>query len=104
MSYFADQDVYRRFEKHNYVLSHSLIAMEFSAAGDHLTGGSFMKKELNERLFPVLCGVVVRCSRVESKGAGFESYRVICSHFLFFPVFCVVVFYKYIAKLVVIKD
>ena len=57
MSYFADEDVYRRFEKHNYVLSfiycHGicvyivfllLIASSVNAAGDHLAGGSFMEK------------------------------------------------------------
>ena len=57
MSYVADEDVYRRLEKHNYV--HSFIAMEYAftlfftvnssinAAGDHLAGGSFMEKALN---------------------------------------------------------
>ena len=56
MSYFADEDVYRRFEKYNYVLSFFhcygicvyivfslLIAL--NAAGDYLAGGSFMEEE-----------------------------------------------------------
>ena len=55
MSYFADEGVYRRFEKHNYVLSFmSLHCFVFftvnssvNAAGDHLAGGSFIKKVLN---------------------------------------------------------
>ena len=63
-SYFADEDVYRRFEKHNYVLSfihsfiHSLpcnmrlhcfftVNSSVNAAGDHLAGGSSMEKALN---------------------------------------------------------
>ena len=59
MSYFADEDVYRRFEKHNYVLSliHCHVICVYivfltvnslvNAAGDHLAVGSFMEKELN---------------------------------------------------------
>ena len=57
MSYFAVEDVYRRFEKHNYVLSfiycHGIcvyivfftVNSSVNAAGDHLAGGSFMEKE-----------------------------------------------------------
>ena len=44
-----------------------------------------------------LCGVVVRCSRVESKMPGSSPTELFNSTF-FFSVFCVVVFYKYIAK------
>ena len=69
---------------------HSFIAMEYAftlffavsssinAAGDHLAGGSFTEKELNERLFPKLrtqslwCSGEVYSRRVD--GAGFESY------------------------------
>ena len=60
MSHVTDEDVYRRFEKHNYVLSfiHSLpwnmrlhcffaVNSSINAAGDHLAGGSFTEKELN---------------------------------------------------------
>ena len=57
MSYFADEDVYRRFEKHNYVLSlihcrgiciyivFFAANSSINAAGDHLAGGSFTGKE-----------------------------------------------------------
>ena len=58
-SYFADEDVYRRLEKHNYVLSfihcHAIcvyivfftVNSSVNAAGDHLAGGSSMEKALN---------------------------------------------------------
>ena len=61
-----DENVYRRFEKHNYVLSfihnHGIyiyivfftVNSSINAAGDHLAGGSFMEKAVNERLFPEL--------------------------------------------------
>ena len=57
LSYFADEDVYRRFEMHNYVLSfihcHGICAYivfftvnsSVNAAGDDLAGGSFMEKK-----------------------------------------------------------
>ena len=57
MSYFADEDVYRRFEKHNYVLSlihcHGICVVivfftvnsSVNAAGYDLAGGSFVEKE-----------------------------------------------------------
>ena len=45
-----------------------------------------------------LCGVVVRCSRVEPMVPGSSPSELFFSFFLFFSVFCVVVFYKYIAK------
>ena len=45
-----------------------------------------------------LCGVVVRCSRVEPMVPGSSPTELFFSFFLFFSVFCVVVFYKYIAK------
>ena len=59
LSYVADENVYPRFEKHNYVLSfihcHGkcvyivffTVNSSFNEAGDHLAGGSFMEKELN---------------------------------------------------------
>ena len=59
MSYVADEDVYRRFEKHNYVLSfihcHRIcfyivffnVDSSINAAGDHLASESFMEKALN---------------------------------------------------------
>ena len=57
MSYFADEDVCRRYEKRNYVLSfidcHVIcvyivfftVNSSVNAVGDHLAGGSFMEKE-----------------------------------------------------------
>ena len=45
-----------------------------------------------------LCGVVVRCSRVKPMRPGSSPTELFFSFFLFFSVFCVVVFYKYIAK------
>ena len=47
---------------------------------------------------PLLCGVVVRCSRVEPRVKGSSPTKFFISCFFFFSVFCVVVFYKYIAK------
>ena len=44
------------------------------------------------------CGVVVRCSRVESKVAGSSPTELFLPTFFFFPFLCVFVFYKYIAK------
>ena len=105
MSYVADEDVYRLFEKHNYVLSfihcHGIcvyivffaVNSSINAAGDHLAGGSFMEKGLNQRLFPIFCGVVVRCSRVEPRVPGSSPIDLFFSFFLFFSVFFVVVFY-----------
>ena len=58
MSYVADDDMCRRFEKHNYVLSfihcHGIcvyiaffaVNSSINAAGDQLAGGSFTEKEL----------------------------------------------------------
>ena len=59
VSYVADKDVYRHFEKHNYVLSfihcHRIcvyivffaVNSSINAAGNHLAGRSFTVKELN---------------------------------------------------------
>ena len=59
VSYVADEDVYWRFEKHNYVLSfihcHGIcvyivfftVNSSSNAAGDHFAGGSVMEKALN---------------------------------------------------------
>ena len=61
MSYVADEDVYRRFEKYNYVLSFIhcygicvyivffTVNSSINAAGDNLAGGSFM-----EKTFPII--------------------------------------------------
>ena len=45
-----------------------------------------------------LCGVVVRCSRVEPKLQGSNPTEFYIPSFFFFSVYCVVVFFKYIAK------
>ena len=60
-------------------------------------------KRNKNKTFPIpyvisLCGVVVRCSRVESKVPGSSPTELFIPSSLFFPFFCVVVFYKYIAK------
>ena len=78
------------------------VNSSINAVGDHLADGSFTEKELNERLFPKLrtqslwCSGEVYSRRVD--GAGFESYRTLFFLLSFSSVFCVVVFYKYIAK------
>ena len=80
------------------------VNSSINAAGDHLAGGSFTEKELNnikdcsQHYVTSLCGVVVRCSRVEPMVPGSCPTELFFSFFLFFSVFCVVVFYKYISK------
>ena len=44
------------------------------------------------------CGVVVRCGCVEPKVQGSNPTEFFIPSFFLFSVFCVVVFYKYIAK------
>ena len=79
MSYVADEDVYRRFEKHNYVLSfihcHEIcvyIVFLLIIALSYVTSP---------------CGVVVRCSRVEPMVPGSSPTVLFFSFFLFFPFF-----------------
>ena len=55
-------------------------------------------KDFSQNYVISLCGVVVRCSRVEPMVQGSSPTELFFSFFLFFSVFCVVVFYKYIAK------
>ena len=116
MSYFADEDVYRRFEKHNYVLSFihchgiyvyivfSLLIARLMRLAMILPAEVSLKsskvKDFSQTLRnqPLLCGVVVRCSRVEPRVKGSSHTEFFISCFFFFPVFCVVAFYKYIAK------
>ena len=61
-----------------------------------------LEKELIKRLFASLRKQCLRCSGLvlsrRADGAAFDSYWTLFSFFLFFSVFCVVVFYKYIAK------
>ena len=113
MSYFADEDVYRRFEKHNYVLSFiychgicvyivfSLLIARLMRLAIILPAEVSWKrnkvKDFPDDYVICLCGVVVMCSRVESKVPGSNPTELFIPSF-FFPVFCVVVFYKYLAK------
>ena len=75
-----------------------------NAAGDHLADGSVMEKALRfKKTFPQgyvisLCGVVVRCSRVEPNVPGSSVGNSFFPSFFFSSVFCVLVFYKYIPK------
>ena len=55
-------------------------------------------KDFSQHEVISLGGVVVRCSRVESMVPGSSPPEFFFSFFLFFSVFCVVVFYKHIAK------
>ena len=114
MSDVADEDVYRRFEKHNYVLSfihcHGicvyivfllLIARSMRLAIILPAGVSWKRHEIrdfSQEYVISLCGVVVSCSCVEPMVLVSSPIELFFSFFLFFPVFCVVVFYKYIAK------
>ena len=115
-SYFADQDVYRRFVKHNYVRSfihcHKIclyvvfftVNSSVNATGSSLNGvcrRKFHGNGIKLKTFPhgyviSLWGVVVR-RRAEGQGS---TYSVPYLFFLlsFFSVFFVVVFYKYIPK------
>ena len=86
MSYFADEDVYRRFETHNYVLSFihchgrcvyivfSLLIARFMRPAISLPAEVSWKrnkmKDFTIHYVGSHCGVVVRCSRVESKVLG----------------------------------
>ena len=86
MSYFADEDLYRRFEKQNYVLSfiycHGICVYIFSSLSIarlmrrwSSCRRKFHGKGIKWKTFPndyaaSLCGVVVGCSRVESTVPG----------------------------------
>ena len=102
MFYFADEDVYRRFEKHNYVLSfihcHGicvyivfllLIARLMRLAiilPAEVSGKRYEIKDFSLAYVISLCGVVVRCSRIEPMLPG-SSPAV-----LFFSPFFVLLF------------
>ena len=108
MSYFADEDVYRRFEKHNYVLSfiycHGIcVYIVFSLLKARLMRLAIILlaevswKRNNMKDFPkdyvfCLCGVVVKCSRVKSKVLGSNPAELFIPSFFFSPFFGVVVF------------
>ena len=104
VSYGADEDVYRRFEKHNYVLSfihcHGicvyivffllLIARLMRLAIILPAEVSWTRhyiKDFSQDYVISLCGVVVRCSRVEPMVSGSSSTELLFSFFLFFPFF-----------------
>ena len=103
MSYFADEDVYRRFEKHNYVLSfnhcHGIcVYIVFSLLIARLMRLTIILpaevswKGIKWKTFPKdyvisLCGVVVRSSRVESKVHGSSPTELFIPTFFFFPFF-----------------
>ena len=55
-------------------------------------------KDFSYRLRNHFCGVVVRCRRVESMALRSSPTELFIPSFFFFPFFCGVVFYKYIAK------
>ena len=76
MSYVADEDVYRRFEKHNYVLSfihcHGIcVYIVFLLLIVRLMRlAIILPAEVSQNHGGSLCGVVVRCSRVEPMVPG----------------------------------
>ena len=114
VSYVAEEDVYRRFEKHNYVLSfihcHGicvyivfllLIVRLMRLAiilPEEVSRKSHEIKDFSQNYVISFCGVVVRCSRGEPTVPRSSPTKFFFSFFLFFSVFCVAVFYKYIAK------
>ena len=114
MSYFADEDVYRRFEKHNYVLSFihchgicvyivfSLLIVRLMPLAIILPAEVSWKrnkiKTFPENYVIRHCGVVLRCSRVEPNVQGSSPTELFIPAVFFYPFLCVVVFYKYIAK------
>ena len=87
MSYGADEDVYRRFEKHNYVLSfihcHGICVYIVLL----LLIARLMRLPIIQNYVISLCGVVVRCSRVEPMVSGSRPTQLFFSFFLFFPFF-----------------
>ena len=97
MSYVADEDVYRRFEKHNYVLSfihcHGIcVYIVFSLLIARLMWLAIILPaevscKRNKNYVISLCGVVVRCSRVESKVPGSSPTELFIPTFFFFPFF-----------------
>ena len=103
MSYVAEEDVYRHFEKHNYVLSfihcHGicvyivfllLIARLMRLAIILPAEVSWKRhyiKDFSYVYVVSLCGVVVRCSRVEPMVPGSSPTELFFSFFLLFSVF-----------------
>ena len=90
MSYAADEDVYRRFEKHNYVLSlihcHGIcVYIDFLLLIARLMRLAIILPA--EDYVNSVCGVVVRCSRVEAMVPRSSPTELFFSFFLFFPFF-----------------
>ena len=88
LSYFADEDVYRRFQKHNYVLSfihcHAIcVYIVFLLLIARLMRLVII---LPAEVSFFFCGVVVRCSRAEPKVQGSSPTELFFFFFLFFSV------------------
>ena len=93
MSYVADEDVYRRFEKHNYVLSfihcHGIcVYIVFLLLIARLMRlAIILPAEVSQNYGGSLCGVVVRFSRVEPMVPGSSPTELFFPSFFFFPFF-----------------
>ena len=103
MSYFADEDVYRRFERHNYVLSFihchgicvyivfSLLIARLMRLAIILPAEVSCKRNKMVDFITddaiSLCGVVVRCSRVEPEVPGSSPTELFIPTFFFLPFF-----------------
>ena len=101
MSYVADEDVYRRFEKHNYVLSFiychgicvyivfSLLIARLMRLAIILSAEvSWKRNKMKDFSLFSLCGVVVKCSRLESKVPGSNPTELYSYSFFFSPFLC----------------
>ena len=104
LSYFADEDVYRRFEKHNYVLSFihchgrwvyivfSLLIARLVRPAIILPAEVSWKRNKMKDFYQTSdyvishCGVVVRCSCVESKVPGSSPTELFLFLLSFFSV------------------
>ena len=100
--------MYRRFEKHNFVLSFiyyhgicvyivfSLLIARLMRLAIILPAEVSWKrnkvKDFSEKLCNRLCGVVVKCSRVESKVSGSNPTELFIPSSFFFSPFFVLLF------------
>ena len=104
MSYFADEDVYRRCEKHNYVFSFihchgiyvyivfSLLIARLMRLAIILPAEVSWLRGIKRKTFPEyyvisLCGAEVRCSRVAPKVQGSSPNESLFLLSFFFPFF-----------------
>ena len=108
MSYVADEGVYRRCEKHNYVLSfihcHGicvyivflLLIARIMRLAIILPAEVSRKrnkiKDFSQNYVSSPCGVVVKCSRVEPMVPGSSPTELFFSFFLFCFLFFVLLF------------